>query len=77
MFRAHYSQKVRYGSNSNVSFKKIQCTYTHHGILLRHENKILQFEAKWMDLENMHSERCLGRGIMQTEEDKYCITSVI
>lgn len=45
------------------SFKKIWCTYTHHGILLRHKNKILQFAAKWMDLENMLSERCLGRGI--------------
>ena len=59
------------------SSKKIWCTYTHHGILLRHKNEILPFAAKWMDLENILSERCSGRGIRQIEEDKYCITSVI
>lgn len=48
--------------------------HIHIIILLRHKNKILQFAAKWMDLENMLSERCLGRGIMQIEENKYRIT---
>ena len=60
------------------SIKKIQCTYTHSGILLRHKNEILSFAGKWMDLENiMLSERSSGRGISQTEEDQYRINSVI
>ena len=51
----------------------IYILYINNGILFSHKkNEILPFAATWMDLEGiMLSE------ISQTEEDKYCMISLI
>ena len=47
MFRAHYSQKVRYGSNSNVhqQMNKEDVVKIDNGILVIKKNEIMSFRA--------------------------------